>query len=872
MGSYRDLIYEHIDKQFESMGNAKDYFSDKPLVDPVPQESGLPVQPTGWIAEGAVNDLNLFASTIRPVAIVAALPVLPDADYPVGSTVFLTTDGKIYRNYGDVWTAAVPSSSGGIEILGALPTLPDAAYPPGSLVFLTTDDKLYRNDDDVWSVAVDGADIMANTITANAIFAGTITTAEIAASTIQGSNIAANTITAGNIAADTITAGEIAAGAISTSELAAGAVTAAKIAANQIQVGHFASPPDQVVSNGSFEIDANGTIDPNITGWQKLLGTSANYVISTTTPKYGDKCLLITASSVTEQDFVQDKFIPVEGGRAYKLVGFIRGKATNGAGANGKLGVAWYDSAQGAISTSTASVVTVGTSTSYTESNTEFTAPSTAVYAKVVLYTPTTNTTGDVIGFDAINLYRADQDIYHSGGNVVITAAGITITNGYLTFADQYGNNVITGAGFGASWVDFISSHFYNHNFAIGTTNSITAATGADDDEMDEATYLSYLSDDIPYWVVSEESGAGTLKRVVDADASGGYVLQWNGTESAHIYQDIPIVPGQSYNIIFNYKYACNGDETTQIISRSVRDINHGAIGGSTEDSISLTTDQASFVDYAVVFSGTMDAAARYLRVGLEFDRVSGTPQVNLNSVRVEEGTRETAINWRTAGVGTTSIIRSYDDTGDDILFSITDDGGMGWYDNGGPSYPALEITGALSGTSKIKMSSGAAAADVYMYRSAAKTLKFDSDGAGTGVMGLQIAGNKVARYVSLLGSYSVALDSSSASSIGNTLLELTGLPSTGVVAAFVWVKCQSNTANVSNVMMAKDYGDSGSTLHAPVFAYNGSVAGFPNSGTGIVETGGTNSRQIRYQLNRAAGTVVYQLVVHGYWTTEWPT
>ena len=72
------------------------------------------------------------------------------------------------------------------EVLGTLPTLPDADYPQGVLVFLTTDEKLYRNTDgSTWSVAVDGADIIADSITAGQIAAGAIGATEIAAGAIQ---------------------------------------------------------------------------------------------------------------------------------------------------------------------------------------------------------------------------------------------------------------------------------------------------------------------------------------------------------------------------------------------------------------------------------------------------------------------------------------------------------------------------------------------------------------------------------------------------------------------------------------------------------------------------------------------------------------
>ena len=97
------------------------------------------------------------------------------------------------------------------------------------MVFRTTDDKLYRNDDDVWSVAVDGADIEAHTVTADAIVAGTITAAELAASAVTADQIAAGAVIAGKIATDAVTAGTISAGAVSADALAATLILASLI-------------------------------------------------------------------------------------------------------------------------------------------------------------------------------------------------------------------------------------------------------------------------------------------------------------------------------------------------------------------------------------------------------------------------------------------------------------------------------------------------------------------------------------------------------------------------------------------------------------------------------------------------------------------
>jgi hypothetical protein len=50
-----------------------------------------------------------FASTIRPVEIVATLPV-SFTDYPQGAVVFLTSDNKLYRSTGTAWTKVIDAT------------------------------------------------------------------------------------------------------------------------------------------------------------------------------------------------------------------------------------------------------------------------------------------------------------------------------------------------------------------------------------------------------------------------------------------------------------------------------------------------------------------------------------------------------------------------------------------------------------------------------------------------------------------------------------------------------------------------------------------------------------------------------------------
>ena len=48
------------------------------------------------LADNAVTQAKLAEGMI-PTRVINALPSIPDVDYPEGSTVFLTTDGKLYK-------------------------------------------------------------------------------------------------------------------------------------------------------------------------------------------------------------------------------------------------------------------------------------------------------------------------------------------------------------------------------------------------------------------------------------------------------------------------------------------------------------------------------------------------------------------------------------------------------------------------------------------------------------------------------------------------------------------------------------------------------------------------------------------------------
>jgi hypothetical protein len=86
--------------------------------------------PGSALADGALDDLAKFGSSLRPMKIVTSLPTLPDsANYPAGAAIVLN-DGahyKVYRSTGSAWTSAVD----GGDILAA--TVTAQAFQAGSV-------------------------------------------------------------------------------------------------------------------------------------------------------------------------------------------------------------------------------------------------------------------------------------------------------------------------------------------------------------------------------------------------------------------------------------------------------------------------------------------------------------------------------------------------------------------------------------------------------------------------------------------------------------------------------------------------------------------------------------------------------------------
>jgi hypothetical protein len=204
-----------------------------------------------------------FESGLMPTRSVSSLPALPNSNYPVGCIVYLTTDGKIYRNENGTWKKEIDKTDiENFEInfddfesglmptrsVSSLPALPNSNYPVGCIVYLTTDGKIYRNENGTWKKNVDTTDltgqiqnaqIALNAIKAPQIDSNAVTEAKIATDAITETKISDDAVTATKIVAGAIQAGHITTGAVTTDKIASDAVDANKIAAGSIDASHI---------------------------------------------------------------------------------------------------------------------------------------------------------------------------------------------------------------------------------------------------------------------------------------------------------------------------------------------------------------------------------------------------------------------------------------------------------------------------------------------------------------------------------------------------------------------------------------------------------------------------------------------------------
>jgi hypothetical protein len=230
---------------------------------------------TAQLADQIINSLSLFATDLRPIKQVSTLPSLPDASYPIGATVYLTSDQKLYRNAGGAWSSTAAAS----DITGTLTASQIGSVNSSAITGLILAGQIST----IAATQITGQIQAAQIGTVNAstiqgsIYASQIATVNASAITgsISASQISSvyassisGTITAGQIAS--ITAGQIT-GYITSSQISSvnassitGSISYSQIGsvnANTITINQISN--SQIASMSASKLTA-GTIDASV--------------------------------------------------------------------------------------------------------------------------------------------------------------------------------------------------------------------------------------------------------------------------------------------------------------------------------------------------------------------------------------------------------------------------------------------------------------------------------------------------------------------------------------------------------------------------------------------------------------------------------
>lgn len=153
-----------------------------------------------------------FAPGTVPIRVVDPLPNLPDADYPIDTIVYLSSDGKLYSNVANVWEAYTSDVADNSITAGKIAA--------GAIVA----DKIGSNE-----IITQAANIGNGVITSAKIGTGEIKTANIEDASINNVKIANGAVGSINIVDGAVTTAKIGTAAITEAKIGTAAVTNAKI-------------------------------------------------------------------------------------------------------------------------------------------------------------------------------------------------------------------------------------------------------------------------------------------------------------------------------------------------------------------------------------------------------------------------------------------------------------------------------------------------------------------------------------------------------------------------------------------------------------------------------------------------------------------
>lgn len=381
--------------------------------------------------------------------------VLGPGDIPPGT---IDADGAIIP--GSLSITPFADEVRPVAIVDTLPTLPDAAYPDGSVVVLTTDHKLYRNDAGTWTKAVDGADLVADSVTAGAISAGAVGASEIAAGAVTADELAAGAVTAGKLNVVNFASGELLSdgqfdwlGAGDTRYWTLGTDWSVNAAgANSIYArgryrlrGIFAAGADRYAENeGGIKVAESGLYAIAI---EHAIESMSAGVLSVEVQQFDSSNSLLSTTTVMQWSATQT----------------FR--------------------AEGCVIAGSAATVPAGLTTALTLSSNcayilvRLKASAAAVVSNWWI-------TGIAVVQGSVPLLGSSPGNLYTG--VHIDGGGIIIYDGKFVMKDEFQTTIADAAGFSGGWLDMIRTGLYNGSLdgPLGTISDGRTA-------------------DLPYWTVS---------------------------------------------------------------------------------------------------------------------------------------------------------------------------------------------------------------------------------------------------------------------------------------------------------------------------------------------------------------------------------
>ena len=508
-------------------------------------------------------------------------------------------------------------------VVSSLPTLPNGQWPAGSLVYLTTDGKLYKTETgSAWEAVVTAVDLDGQ-ITTTQIADNAISTPKLQANAVTTGKLAAGAVTANEIAANSVVAGKVAAAAIGTNELAAGAVTADKIAALAVQAQHLkvgGVETGNLLINGSFEraqgFDTETTAADDIYGWAsagagQLMAATSGYA------RTGTHVLRVRAGGVANPAAYQ--IVPILPGRRYRLRAWVARNTSDGGAISSDAAflIAHTLDRNGQFVQFNRIAVNCGASSTLTEYAGEYVTPSdgSVTSLRIELRIGGTPATNQVAIFEDVVLELVPDTVRNASAEVVIDSAGLTIQNGKLTFLDQYGATALDGTGFGPSWQDLVNGGLYNGNFDRYSGSGMPAG-------------WTTVAGTFPLTVVTGTGwGSGNAIQYAPTAAS---------TVDTTLTSDLVAITGRAFLRLATYWISVTGTGTINVqLSLRWYDRTKAFISETVVAAFQAPPD-SWFVEGQALGP---PSAARYVQAKVDFRCVSGSATARLGAVALYQAT-----------------------------------------------------------------------------------------------------------------------------------------------------------------------------------------------------------------------------------------